>query len=140
MAKVKHLEGCGMGKEEEKLTSSEERFEKAHAMVFQLHAENGRLRESIKWLRATIFAMVAVLLWGIWAQRAQGQTTCHPAEAESTYLWYVPTETNTSVQLIAYCADGGVSAWTVSFFEGDEPGLWDWWEMQDRASELLRGG
>lgn len=32
MARVKHLEGCGMGAEEDMVTAAEERFEKAHAM------------------------------------------------------------------------------------------------------------
>lgn len=104
------------------------------------HQRVRELRSRVGLLRAVILLMVGGLVVGVCLQAAQGQATCHPAEAESTYLWYVPTHTNTSVQLIAHCADGVSSAWTVSFFEGDEPGLLDWSEMQDRASELLGGG
>lgn len=70
---------------------------------------------------------------------AQAQTSCHPAEAHSTAVWYVPAGHNTAVTLIAYCDGIPPTAWSISFFEGEQPSLWDWWEIQNTASELLRG-
>lgn len=64
---------------------------------------------------------------------------CHPSEAQSTALWYVPTEDNTAVLLIAHCP-GLSTVWYVSFFTGEQPDMWNWYEIQNTAGILLREG
>jgi hypothetical protein len=61
------------------------------------------------------------------------------SEARSTALWYVPTDDNTAVILIAHCP-GLSTAWYLSFFTGEQPSLWDWYEFQNTAGILLTEG
>lgn len=86
-----------------------------------------------------VWVVYAISVVGLMATAAKGQTHCHPAEARSTKLWYVPAGENTAVLLIAYCDGTAATPWAISFFEGEQPSLWDWWEFQNTASELLRG-
>jgi len=67
-----------------------------------------------------------------------GPNACRPAQAYMTAVWYVPTYENTSVLLIAYCVDTS-SVWYISWFDGEQPELWDWYEIQNTAGKLLRG-
>lgn len=65
---------------------------------------------------------------------------CHPAQAEQVTVVYVDAGSNTEVLLLAECIDPiQVDTWYVSWFVGDEPSLWEWYEIQNRASELLYG-
>ncbi len=56
-------------------------------------------------------------------------------------LWcrvrYKPAGNNTQVLLDCRCTSSR-ETWYVSFFEGDQPELWDWYEIQNTASELIR--
>ena len=95
---------------------------------------------------ATIFVIIGLLYVVCcsfcFASPAEGSgpiPACHPAEARSTALWYVSTDDNTAVLLIARCP-GLSSAWYVSFFTGEQPELADWYEIQRAASVLLRDG
>lgn len=119
------------------MSVDQERRIEANLKSVEYHA-----RRSTWWCWACALAAIAALVVAmIVNSKAEGggYPVCHPADAHSTALWYVPTGNNTAVELIAYC--GGVSTvWHVSFFEGEQPGLWDWYEFQNTASELLRGG
>jgi len=63
---------------------------------------------------------------------------CRVSSAYATRLWYVPTGDNTSVILVAICRNAEPTPWYVSWFDGDQPKLWDWYEFQNTASRLLR--
>ena len=98
------------------------------------------LAMSIAAVLICLAALVAILLL---SSQAKGETagagTCWVSEAHSTAVWYVPSGDNTAVLMIAYCP--GVSTpWYVSFFADDQPSLWEWYEIQNTASELVRGG
>lgn len=91
------------------------------------------------WAFVALAALIGVLIVNSVAEGGQHEV-CHPADADSTYLWYVPMEAgNTGVAMIAYCGQTS-TVWHISFFEGEQPELWDWWEIQNTASDLLRGG
>lgn len=74
-------------------------------------------------------------------------SVCHPSVAYATRVWYVPTGENASVMIRAYCTHADSATWYVSYFTGDgplfedehepQPTLWDWYGIQNTASELL---
>ncbi len=98
-------------------------------------------RMDVCWLGALVafLCLVAILFLNGQARGDGLDDACHPADAHSTAVWYVPAGLNTAVILIAYCDGIPPTAWSISFFEGEQPSLWDWWETQNTASELLRG-
>ena len=50
---------------------------------------------------------------------------------------YKPEGENTRVLMDCQCSFG-FETWHISGFEGDQPDLWKWWEIQNTASMLLR--
>lgn len=78
----------------------------------------------------------ASLLWAL-GGTIDAQVACHPADAYATDVRYAPVGENTAVKLQAWC-DGGSAEWYVSFFTGDQPTLWEWAEIQNTASSLIR--
>ncbi len=84
-----------------------------------------------KWVLAIVLAILA-------GAATHGQLTCHPNHATYTQVVYVPAGDNTAVKLRAWCGDDW-SEWYVSFFTGDQPTLWEYAEIQNTASKLLRG-
>jgi hypothetical protein len=70
--------------------------------------------------------------------RARGQPVCTASSAYRTQVIYVAAGDNTAVKMEAYC-NGSSAEWYVSFFTGDQPTLWEWYEIQNAAGRLLYG-
>ncbi len=88
-------------------------------------------------MRAWILGLIVL---GVLAAPAEtGGGSCWVHEAASTRVWYVPTDAGTTaVVLIASCHEADTVVWYVSYFVGDQPSLWEYWQIQNTASELLR--
>jgi len=82
-------------------------------------------------MKALFWAILALLI-------APVADACHPARAVQTRPMYVQVGDNTAVHIVAACGDGTVSVWHISWFEGSQPDLWGWAEIQNTASGLLR--
>ncbi len=98
-----------------------------------------RTRRSLWWsglgVLIALGSLVGVLILN---STAKGGGYCHPADAYAIDVRYVPAGDNTAIKLQVWCP-GGSAEWYVSFFTGDQPTLRQWAEIQNTASELLRG-
>lgn len=100
----------------------------------------------IRWLFLIVLAIVvafAILLKVVSIAEGAGLPVCKVSRAVETRVAYRPAGDNTQVLLVASCDDAGGAysdSWYLSFYEGDQPDLRGWAEIQRTASDLLRGG
>lgn len=94
-------------------------------------------------MRLTLSMCIVVALFVVSrADTIAADATCHPSRAVATSVEYRQVGNATGVYLDAWCdAPGGsyvVSEWYVSFFVGAQPTLWEWVDITNTASKLVR--
>ncbi len=81
-----------------------------------------------------VSAILAAVILGV----AAYAIACAPSWADWCRVRYRSAGDHTMVLLDCNCGPSGTATWYVSFFVGDQPTLWEYAEIQNTASDLIR--
>jgi hypothetical protein len=98
----------------------------------------GLILTAIRWLVLIGVAIFIATIVIVMATQAQGQPLCPAWQATQTRVVYQSAGDNTAVKLQTSCPYTSAE-WYVGFFEGAQPTLWEWYGLQNTASDLLYG-